>query len=62
MKRLSWLFVCVLVISMVAVTGCRRSREKQQENTVFSVPEEGYTGEDVTITFYHGLIAFKMYR
>ena len=57
MKRLSWIFVCVLVVSMIALTGCRRSKENQQKdtNTTFSVPEEGYTGEDVTITFYHAM-------
>ena len=55
MKHLSWIFVCVLVVGMIALSGCRRSKENQQENTntTFSVPEEGYTGEDVTITFYH---------
>ena len=52
MKRLSWILVSILVVSMMVLTGCRRSGNKQ-EDTAFFVPEEGYTGEDITITFYH---------
>lgn len=52
MKRLSWILVGILVSSIIVLTGCRRSK-MQQEDTVFLVPEEGYTGEEVTITFYH---------
>ena len=50
MKKLCWLFVCVLVI--VVMTGCGRSK-KREESSAFVIPEEGYTGEEVTITFYH---------
>ena len=52
MKRLSWILVSILVVSMMVLTGCRRSGNKQ-EDIAFFVPEEGYTGEDITITFYH---------
>ena len=54
MKRLSWLFVCVLVFSVITMAGCGcgRSRNKK-EDTAFTIPEEGYNGENVTITFYH---------
>ncbi len=53
MKRrvLSLLLVCVLALGMVGMTGCGNSASNADAS--FTVPEEGYNGEDVTITFYH---------
>lgn len=53
MKRrlLSVLLALALVISMVAMTSCGNNSNVAKVN--FEVPEGGYDGSDVTITFYH---------
>lgn len=50
-RILSMLLALVLVFSMVAMTSCGNNSSVAKVN--FEVPEVGYDGSDVTITFYH---------
>ncbi len=50
-KFLSLLMVAVMLVSVFALASCGTSQQNGEPN--FEVPEEGYTGEEVTITFYH---------
>jgi len=51
-RVISLLLACVLVLGMVAMAGCGNNGGKTAEAN-FEVPEGGYDGNPVTITFYH---------
>lgn len=52
-RVIALLLVCVLALGMVAMTGCSSNGGKTKAEANFEVPEGGYDGQPVTITFYH---------
>lgn len=52
-RILSVLLAAVLAIGTVAMAGCGNNGTTKQAEANFDVPEGGYDGSDVTITFYH---------
>ena len=53
-RVISLLLACVLVFGMVAMTGCGNGGNGgKTAEANFEVPEVGYDGNPVTITFYH---------
>ncbi len=50
-KIVAVVLMLMMLLGMTALTGCGNKAQKAEPN--FSVPEEGYDGNEVTITFYH---------
>ena len=50
-KILSVLLVCIMLVGIVSMTGCDGGSSAAKPN--FEMPEGGYDGSEVTITFYH---------
>ena len=50
-KFLSVLLVCIMLVGVIAMSGCNGTTNAAKPN--FEMPEGGYDGSEVTITFYH---------
>ena len=50
-KFLSVLLVCIMLVGIFAMSGCNGVSNAAKPN--FEMPEGGYDGSEVTITFYH---------
>ena len=50
-KILSVLLVCIMLVGIVSMAGCDGNKNAAKPN--FEMPEGGYDGSEVTITFYH---------
>ena len=50
-KFLSVLLVCIMLVGVIAMSGCNGASNAAKPN--FEMPEGGYDGSEVTITFYH---------
>ncbi|MBE6697106.1 MAG: extracellular solute-binding protein [Ruminococcaceae bacterium] len=50
-KFLSVLLVCIMLVGVIAMSGCTDTSNAAKPN--FEMPEGGYDGSEVTITFYH---------
>ncbi len=53
MKRIISVLLLVCLVSCLALSGCKRSGGTDVLKNEFVIPEGGYNGEKVTITFYH---------
>ena len=51
-RILSVLLLACMLLSMVALAGCQKGGSNVLAGN-FAIPENGYDGSDVTITFYH---------
>ncbi|MBQ4563364.1 MAG: extracellular solute-binding protein [Lachnospiraceae bacterium] len=50
-KIVAVVLMLAMLLGMTALTGCGNKAQKAEPN--FTVPESGYDGSEVTITFYH---------
>ena len=52
-KIVSILLLVCMLLGVMSMAGCKASQSGKGEKPAFNVPEEGYDGSAVTITFWH---------